>query len=121
MNEWISKRRMVAEMYNKLIDKSLLKSSEDEGNYHVYHIYSIFLKERIITEVLTSKNINTGNHYPVPVIYKNHTEVWLQKNDFPQSEKIANRQISLPIYPEIKVKMIKYVAAQINKWISNIS
>ena len=23
MNEWISKRRLVAEMYNKLIDKSL--------------------------------------------------------------------------------------------------
>ena len=44
-----------------------------------------------------------------------------KKNDFPQSEMIANRQISLPIYPEIKVKMIKYVAAQINKWISNIS
>ena len=28
-----------------------------------------------------------------------------KKNDFPQSEKIANRQISLPIYPEIKLKI----------------
>ena len=45
----------------------------------------------------------------------------VSKNDFPQSEKIANRQISLPIYPEIKISMIKYVASQINNWINNIS
>lgn len=123
MNEWISKRRMVAELYNKLIDNSLLKSSEDEGNYHVYHIYSIFLKERDkLQKYLLSNNINTGNHYPVPChLQKSYQRFGYKKNDFPQSEKIANRQISLPIYPEIKVKMIKYVAAKINKWISNNS
>ena len=94
---------------------------EDEGNYHVYHIYSIFLKERNkLQKYLLSKNINTGNHYPALSFSKNHTKIWLQKM-IPQSEKIANRQISLPIYPEIKVKMIKYVAMQINKFISNIS
>ena len=82
MNEWISKRRMVAELYNKLIDNSLLKSSEDEGNYHVYHIYSIFLKERAeLQKYVLSNNINTGNHYPVPCICKNHTK-FVKKNDF---------------------------------------
>ena len=42
-----------------------------------------------------------------------------KKNDFPQSELIAGRQISLPIYPEIKIEMIKYVSKHINKWLSD--
>ena len=121
MNKWILKRRLVAEMYNKLIDKKLLKSSEDEGNYHVYHIYSIFLKERDkLQKYLLNKGINTGNHYPVPChLQKPYRILGYAKNDFPQSELIARRQISLPIYPEIKMKMIKYVSEQINKWLSN--
>ena len=121
MNKWISKRRLVAEMYNKLIDKKLLKSNEDEGNYHVYHIYSVFLKERDkLQKYLLNKGINTGNHYPVPChLQKPYRILGYAKNDFPQSELIARRQISLPIYPEIKIEMIKYVSKHINKWLSD--
>ena len=123
MNEWIFKRRMVAETYNKLIDKSLLKSKEDEGNYHVYHIYSVFLKDRDkLQKYLLNKGINTGNHYPIPChLQKPYQSFGYKKNEFPQSELIANRQISLPIYPEIKPKMIRYVSEQINTWLSNNS
>ena len=89
----------------------------------MFIIFTVFLKERDkLQKYLLSNNINTGNHYPVPChLQKPYQRFGYKKNDFPQSEKIANRQISLPIYPEIKVKMIKYVAAKINKWISNNS
>ena len=121
MNEWIKKRRKVAELYNKFLDKRLLKSTEEVGNYHVYHIYSIFLKNRNrLQEYLSTKDINTSNHYPVPChLQKPYRKFGYKKNDFPQSELIANRQVSLPIYPEINIKMIKYVSSEINTWLRN--
>ena len=121
MNEWIKKRRMAAELYNKFLDKRLLKSTEETGNYHVYHIYSIFLKNRNkLQEYLSTKDINTSNHYPVPChLQKPYRKFGYKKNDFPQSELIANRQVSLPIYPEINIKMIKYVSSEINAWLHN--
>ena len=88
--------------YNQPIDKAKLKNNN--------------LK-------LISTDLIFSNSGEAIIIKKNSTKgVALRgykKNDFPQSEQIANRQISLPIYPEIKIKMIKYVAAQINKWISD--
>ena len=39
--------------------------------------------------------------------------------DFPISEKIANTQISLPIYPELSIVNVKYISKNINKWINS--
>ena len=82
---------------------------------HLYQRYGDKLQKYLL-----NKGINTGNHYPVPChLQKPYRVLGYAKNDFPQSELIARRQISLPIYPEIKIEMIKYVSKHINKWLSD--
>ncbi len=123
IDQWIKKRREAAKTYNELLNNELIKTTEENGNYHVYHIYSIFLKNRDkLQNYLFKKNIFTGNHYPVPChLQKPYTKLGYKKHDFPDSELIARSQISLPIYPEISNKMIEYVSLEINKWLANNS
>ena len=118
IDQWIKKRRKAAKIYNEILNKELLKTTEEIGNYHVYHIYGIFLKNRDkLQNYLLKKNIFTGNHYPVPChLQKPYAKFGYKKNDFPDSELIAKNQVSLPIYPEITEKMIEYVSLEINKW-----
>ena len=123
IDQWIKKRREAAKTYNEMLNNELIKTTEEIGNYHVYHIYSIFLKNRDkLQNYLFKKNIFTGNHYPVPChLQKPYTKFGYKKHDFPDSELIARSQISLPIYPEISKKMIEYVSLEINKWLANNS
>ena len=123
IDQWIKKRRKAAKIYNELLNSQLLKTNEEIGNYHVYHIYGIFLKNRDkLQNNLLKKNIFTGNHYLVPChLQKPYTKFGYKKNDFPDSELISKNQISLPIYPEITKKMIEYVSLEINKWIAKNS
>ena len=123
IDQWIKKRRKAAKTYNEMLNNELIKTTEEIGNYHVYHIYSIFLKNRDkLQNYLFKKNIFTGNHYPVPChLQKPYTKFGYKKHDFPDSELIARSQISLPIYPEISKKMIEHVSLEINKWLDNNS
>mgnify|MGYP005734200681 FL=1 len=118
IDQWIKKRRKAAKIYNEILNKELLKTTEEIGNYHVYHIYGIFLKNRDkLQNYLLKKNIFTGNHYPVPChLQKPYTKFGYKKHDFPDSELIAKNQVSLPIYPEITKKMIEHVSQEINMW-----
>ena len=66
---------------------------------------------------LLSKGIQSSNHYPIPChLQKPYKKFGYKRGDFPNSEKIANTQISLPIFPEIKLNMIEYVSKEINSW-----
>jgi len=123
IDQWIKKRRKAAKIYSEILNNELLKTTEEMGNYHVYHIYSIFLKSRDkLQNYLLKKNISTGNHYPVPChLQKPYIKFGYKKHDFPNSELLAKNQISLPIYPEITKKMIEYVSLEINKWIAKNS
>ena len=80
--------------------------------YYDYHIYSQFtiklrnLKQREnLLQYLKSKEINVSVFYPKPLHIQECFEYLNYKlGDFPISESIGNRVISLPVYPELLTK-----------------
>jgi dTDP-4-amino-4,6-dideoxygalactose transaminase len=71
---------------------------------HVYHLYVIACDERdALIEHLASHGIGCGIHYPVPVHrqkgYAEHVRV--PEQGLPVTERLVQRIISLPIYPEL--------------------
>jgi dTDP-4-amino-4,6-dideoxygalactose transaminase len=55
--------------------------------------------------------IETGVHYPVPLhLQKPYAFLGHQPGDFPATERISDRCLSLPIYPEMTDEQIRYVA-----------
>jgi dTDP-4-amino-4,6-dideoxygalactose transaminase len=117
--KWTSARKRLAKMYNEaladLTGKGIVTPFEPEWCDAVYHLYIIrTIKREELISYLSSKGIQTGLHYPVPLHlqqayqYKNH-----HKGDFPVAEKFSEEILSLPMFPELTDEELNYVCTAI--------
>jgi dTDP-4-amino-4,6-dideoxygalactose transaminase len=122
LHDWNKKRILAAQKYNQLL--SGLPQVEvpkiRPNSTHTFHLYVIQCEERDkLSDFLTENKIQTGIHYPTPLpflpayYYLNH-----KKTDFPNTDKIYKRILSLPLYPEIRVEQIEYVSHKIKEFYS---
>ena len=107
-------RRQKASCYNRFLSNvpNIILPQEQSYARHVYHLYVIRVKNRSkIMRQLSQKGIRTLIHYPIPLhlqtVYKSLN---YRKDDFPVAEKISRQVLSLPFYPQIPFKDIRYVA-----------
>lgn len=77
-----------------------------------WHLFVIESDKRDhIRESLAAANIETGLHYPVPVHMQKACEsLGYREGQFPHSEKLANRCLSLPMFAELTDEQIHRVA-----------
>ena len=109
LDGWTEQRRSRADLYRKLLSDSEFEVvQENSDRRHVYHIFSVFHPERERLQMHMNENgIYTGLHYPFPVhLQKAYSHLDHKLGDFPVSEKVAQTQLSLPMYPELTDKDI---------------
>ena len=84
----------------------------------VYHLYVIMVDDRdALQQFLGDKGIASGLHYPLPLhMQKAYEHLGYKEGDFPITERIAQRLLSLPMYPELTRGQIKYVVDSIKKF-----
>ena len=95
---WTEARRSVASQYDRLLAGHPYKRPAPPANCrHVYHVYAVELKHRdVVQKLLQADGVATGIHYPVPVhLQKAYASLGSQKGDFPVTEALANRFLSL--------------------------
>lgn len=117
---WIERRRKVAQIYNdglaNLADLKLPPAPLENGDfYDVYNSYCVCTKERDkLVRYLNDSGIEVLVHWPKPC----HLQKQLSLNNFhlPQTERISQTILSLPIYPEIKDTQIDYVIETIRRF-----
>jgi dTDP-4-amino-4,6-dideoxygalactose transaminase len=70
---------------------------------HVYHLYVIGIERRdALVAYLKSHGIIAGIHYPVPVhLMPAYTQATNRRSTLTNTERIAKRVLSLPMYPEL--------------------
>lgn len=119
LDEWIDARRKVAKLYNELLEGVVTTPKEAEYAKHVYHLYVIRTTERKkLTEYLRSKNISTGIHYPIPIhLQEAYSFMGLKRGSFPKAEMVSDEILSLPIYPEISEKHIRYICSDMKEFL----
>jgi dTDP-4-amino-4,6-dideoxygalactose transaminase len=80
----------------------------------------ILLEDRDgLQQHLTQKGIGTGLHYPLPLhLQKAYAHMGYKKGDFPVSEHIADRLLSLPMFAELTREQIEYVVACIKDYMN---
>jgi dTDP-4-amino-4,6-dideoxygalactose transaminase len=105
LNDWHEGRRRKANIYdNELAGfNGLITPFVYDHNYHIYHQYTLVVKNRDkLAALLKEKDIGFDTYYPIPLhlqeCYKN---LGYKQGDLPISEKLAQEVISLPIYPEL--------------------
>ena len=84
-----------------------------------YHLFVIHLENKetrdILQEHLKACDIDTGIHYPIPIhktkAYKDYNNIKLKI-----AEDVADRILSLPMFPTITNEQIEYVSKCINQF-----
>lgn len=131
LSKWTDARRSVAAKYNEGLKNFAKVITPKEASYakHVYHLYVIQLNDGSLEksnqlrdklkDFLTQNGVNVGLHYPIPLhmqeCFKN---LGYKKGDFPNSEKIAEAGLSLPMFPELTDEQISYVIEKIKEFFS---
>lgn len=74
------------------------------GTEHIFHLYVVETDARdALMKHLAGKGVGTAIHYPVPAHrHRGYAEkVVLPSGGLPETERLAGRILSLPIYPEL--------------------
>lgn len=112
--QWTEKRRTNAARYRDLLTgvEDVQVPVEIENVYSVYHLFVIQADRReALQQYLLEKGIATGLHYPKPLhLHPAYQHLGYHAGDFPVAEAAAKRILSLPMYPELDERQIRYVA-----------
>jgi len=119
LDNWNQKRRNVAEKYNQLLDDLPIQLPKIGGeNQHVFHLYTILSDQRDeLREFLKSKGVETGIYYPLPLhLQPAYQSLGYKKGSLLISEAACERNLSLPMYPELNDEQIEYVAMSVREF-----
>jgi perosamine synthetase len=120
INKIIDLRKEKAKYYNeKLKDiENIVLPKELEKQKHVYQMYTIQLKNKKtrdnLQKYLTKKGIMTKVYfYPIHLksYYKN--KFGYSKGNLPKTEKLSEKVLTLPIYPQLTKKNQEYITKNI--------
>lgn len=119
LDELTAQREYIANRYlNEIKNPKIELPKVREGATHVWHLFVVKADERDkLQEYLTSHEIGTVIHYPIPPhLSKAYGYLGYKKGDFPITEKYAETVLSLPLYNGMTDEEISYVVEIINKY-----
>jgi dTDP-4-amino-4,6-dideoxygalactose transaminase len=116
--EWNESRRNIARMYNQALEGLVTTPVEEPWAKHVYHVYVIKTKKRDeLREFLSRHGISTLVHYPVPIhMQPAITSVLGTQPALKNTEKAAKEVLSIPMYPRLTKREVKYVSDKITEF-----
>lgn len=128
LDEWNRKRVEIARAYDRLlggISGITLPYYDSKKPYsHVFHLYVIKIKKDRdkLLAYLKDKDIFCGIHYPIPIhLQEAYKDLGYRRGDFPVAETLAKEILSLPIYPELGMSSVEYVAENIIRFVRETS
>ena len=113
-----SKRRKIADYYFKnIVNKKFIKPSIRKNTLPVFHLFVLQCEERNkFINYMKKNNILCGIHYEIPTHkhpgFKNSKII----GKLSVTNKICKKIVSIPIYPELSLRDVKYITGLINKF-----
>ncbi len=115
LDEFAAARRRAADFYNRAFDghPKLTIPARSPFSTHVFHQYTLKTKDvdRLkLQEYLQAKGVPAMIYYPVPMhLQKAYTDPRYKEGDFPVTEDLSKRVISLPMHTELDEEQLKYI------------
>ena len=109
---WTRQREEARNLYIELLNDSPYRSSEIPLGYkHVNHIFAVCAKNREkVFEAFSAAGISWGVHYPIPLhLQPAYASLGHELGEFPESERLGNELVSLPLFPGITSQEIHQV------------
>ena len=119
IDEYNEKRRKNALLYNKhLADAGIQTPSERDGTKHVFHQYTVRIKNRDdVKKKLDAGTVTSSMiYYPVPLhLQAAYKDLAMRAGSLPQAEKAAREVLSLPMDPELTEGEVQQVAGAVKQ------
>jgi dTDP-4-amino-4,6-dideoxygalactose transaminase len=114
--EWTKQRQEHAKKYTPAFQASasnVVPPFEPEWSRAVYHLYILQVQDREAVQAeLNKAGIGTGIHYPIPLhLQKAYVSFGYKTGDFPVSEALAPRILSLPMFPQMTAEQRELVVS----------
>jgi dTDP-4-amino-4,6-dideoxygalactose transaminase len=109
-------------LYNENLTRieEIVTPRDIEGVKSVYHLYVVRVGKEIresLQEHLNSNGIQTGIHYPISLPeLKAYRYMENEQTDFSEAKRASKEILSLPIFPELEEKHVRYVSEKIVKF-----
>ena len=115
---WNKERKEIADTYNRILSEVVTIPYKETFNEHIYHQYTIRVKERDeLKEFLSNNRVQTAVHYPLPLhLQESFQYLGYKRGDFPESESASSEVLCLPVYPGLKLEQINKVANLIREF-----
>ncbi|MBE7558943.1 DegT/DnrJ/EryC1/StrS family aminotransferase [bacterium] len=118
--DWNEARRRHARRYGELLADvpGIVPPTEADYAKHIYHVYAARVERRdAFMAALAEKGISCAIHYPINVHrQKAYAHLGLPAGSYPISEKSAEEEVSLPMFPELSEAQVEYVCREIRRY-----
>jgi dTDP-4-amino-4,6-dideoxygalactose transaminase len=115
INKFIHLRKKISKFYDDHLKELPLKTQKRKlfstSSHHLYVINLVnkFFKRDDLLRILKKNKINAGIHY-IPIhLHSYYRNLGFKKGHFPNSEQFYKNAISLPIYPDLQFKQLKFI------------
>lgn len=118
LEQWNRARQAHAQVYTSRLTGIVEKTPVVQPwATHTYYLYVVEVAEReAFRRTLESEGIATGIHYPLPIhLQPACAEYGYQRGSLPVTERVVQRIVSLPMYPELTAEQLAYVIEGIEK------
>ena len=113
-------RNIVAEIYDMALKNNnyITIPIRNKFSTHVFHQYTVILNDKINRDAfrsyLNDNGIPTMIYYPLPLhLQKAYLNYGGREGQFPVSEKLSKKVLSLPIHTELKKNEQEYIISKI--------
>jgi UDP-2-acetamido-2-deoxy-ribo-hexuluronate aminotransferase len=119
ITHYIKARQEAAAYYDKSFSfcSQIKIPGRDVKSTHVFHQYSILIEQGSRDEFknyLEKQAIPSMIYYPLPVHFqKAYSTMGYAKGDFPISEDLCSKIISLPMHTELNIEQMKYISEKV--------
>ncbi len=123
LNQFIAKRRKIAKLYDQAFNNhpeiEIIK--EKPFQFSSYHLYPILVKNSKVRlklfNYLKSNNILCQVNY-IPVYWHPfYQKLGYKQGLCPKAERFYQREVSLPIFPAMKLIQVRYIIEQLLKFL----
>jgi dTDP-4-amino-4,6-dideoxygalactose transaminase len=114
-------RIRAASEYNLLLSSHVQIPFVLPYNRHIYHQYTIKIKDRDkLHSFLKDNDIPSMIYYPVPLHLQKAYRYDYKEGDFPVSEKLCKEVISLPMHSELSIEQVEYISSFVIKFLKSV-
>ncbi len=125
LDEYAARRKAAADFYDRAFKSNpkLKTPYRYERSNHVFHQYTLVTKDidrKALIDHLAIKGIPAMIYYPVPLhLQKAYLDPRYQSGDFPVTEYLSERVISLPMHTELDSEQLTYITQSLLEFLQN--